>query len=63
MREAYRLQKNELGKELKEKNKYMALFLIYAGNDLPEYDIIYEKVGDALKRLNKLINEDVAADT
>jgi ribonuclease P protein component len=63
MREAYRLQKNELGKDLKEKNKHMALFLIYAGNELPEYSLIFEKVGDAIKRLNKMINEDIALDT
>jgi ribonuclease P protein component len=63
IREAYRLQKNELGEKLKEKNKHMALFLIYTGNELPQYSLIFEKVGDALKRLNKLIDEDTALDT
>ena len=63
MREAYRLQKNELREKLKGMDKHLALFLIYAGNELPDYTLIHEKVGDALKRLNKTINEKTISDT
>ena len=43
MREAYRLQKNELQVRLKQKQKQLAVFFIYTGNELPEYDLIFKK--------------------
>ena len=57
MREAYRLQKNELQVYLKIKNKHLAVFIIYLGNDLPTYELVFEKTGHALKRLLKMIDE------
>lgn len=57
MREAYRLQKNEL-QLLPELNKNtLALFFIYVGKELPEYEWVYEKMGVVLKRLIKLTGE------
>jgi ribonuclease P protein component len=61
MREGYRLQKNELLETVQKNNKKLAVFFIYTGNELPEYDLIFEKTGNTLKRLLKITNETVAA--
>lgn len=63
MREAYRLQKNELTDNLNTSGKQLAVFLIYVGNELPEYQILLNKTGAVLKRLIKIINENSLADT
>ena len=55
MREAYRLQKFSLQNELEESGKYLAVFIIYTGNELPVYDNISEKMATALHRLEKII--------
>ena len=59
MREAYRLQKNDLAFHLSSTNKALHLFFIYTGKDLPTYDLIFEKTGTVLKRIIKLVNEDI----
>jgi ribonuclease P protein component len=61
MREAYRLQKNILQEYLKQEQKQLAVFIIYVGNELPEYDLIFEKTTHVLNRLIKISNENTAA--
>ena len=56
MREAYRLQKPLLKAELEESQQYLIVFFIYTGTTLPEYNIVYSKLGAALSRLEKLIS-------
>ena len=63
MREAYRLQKNELFDKVKENKKQLAVFFIYVGNELPDYHLIFEKTGNVLKRLLKLMHENSQADS
>ena len=63
MREAYRLQKNSITETLKEQGKFMAVFFIYTGNEIPGYQDVFEKMGSALKRLNKIANEVSASNT
>ncbi len=63
MKEAYRLQKNELQLKMKAGDKNLAVFFIYTGNELPEYKLIDEKMAAALKRLKKIVDEDSAANT
>lgn len=63
MREAYRLQKNDLLLKLNTSQKQLAVFFIYVGNELPEYQILFDKTGAVLKRLIKIINENSPADT
>ncbi len=63
MREAYRLNKNNLTDALKKANKQMAVFFIYTGNELPQYNDIEEKIQKALTRLNKITDENAAANT
>lgn len=57
MREAYRLQKSELQKELREKEIFLALFIIYIGNEIPSYKNVFEKFETLLPRLLKVVNQ------
>jgi len=63
VREAYRLQKHTLTDAITGAGKKLLLFFIYTGNELPEYDLIFEKTGTALKRLKKITDETAAANT
>lgn len=60
MREAYRLQKNDLQSLLTQQQKQLAVFIIYVGNELPEYDLIFDKTTHLLNRLIKITNENTA---
>ncbi len=57
MREAYRLQKNPLQDGLEEDQLHLAVFIIYNGNQLPEFDIVFEKTGEILFRLLQIISK------
>jgi len=63
MREAYRLQKNELQNSLRQHNRQLIVFLMYTGNELPEHKLVVEKMGAVIKRLQKIINEEPASNT
>jgi len=56
IREAYRLQKNELNDLLISRNKGLDLFIIYSGKALPEYSFVFEKTGNILQKLSKEIH-------
>ena len=57
MREAYRLQKVSLKNGLNEQGKYLAVFIIYTGKELPLYETVFEKMTVVLHRLEKIIQE------
>ena len=63
MREAYRLQKNDLQNNLQQNNMQAVVFFLYVGNEIPDYELVKEKINTALKKLQKLINETPAANT
>lgn len=63
MREAYRLQKNELQTSLQQSGKNIRVFIIYIGNELPEYDLVSSKIKAVLVRLKKIANEEAVANT
>jgi ribonuclease P protein component len=63
IREAYRLQKNNLNSMLKEKNQQLALFVTYTGKEVPEYKMVYEKMGVILQKLINILSEKSPADT
>lgn len=63
MREAYRLQKNELNEHLRIHHKQLAVFFIYVGTELPEYKLVFDKTGNAINRLVKITDENNLADT
>lgn len=50
-REAYRLQKMELQEKLKHKDLQLNIFFIYAGKELPEYKVVYDKMGVVLQKI------------
>ena len=57
MKEAYRLQKNDLAVQLSLNKKAINVFFIYTGKEVPTYDLIFEKMGNVLKRIIKLTDE------
>jgi len=63
MREGWRLQKNTLANKLNTTNKHFKVFIIYTGNELPEYDLVFEKTTAVIKRLIKIYNEATVSNT
>ena len=57
VREAWRLQKNELKENLKTSSKQMNVFLIYTDKELPDFDVVKNKVKTALNKLSGKIDE------
>jgi ribonuclease P protein component len=57
IREAYRLQKNNLQEIVQSKGKALHIFFVYTGKEVPQYEVVFEKVGNVLKRMTKLIDE------
>lgn len=53
IREVYRLQKEELKRELKSSNKSLALFLIYTGESKSDFNLLKNKMGQLLAELKK----------
>lgn len=51
LRESYRLQKLPLKDVLESNNKQLALFFIYIGKELPQFEDISEKVRTIIKKL------------
>ena len=56
IKEAYRLQKNELKDRLIAKKTGLSLFIIYAGKTTPDYAFVYEKIGKILQKLESELN-------
>lgn len=63
MREAYRLQKNELTTFLHENGFELALFFIFVDKKLPQYADLHKKTGKALKKLIDKLQTQANEDT
>lgn len=50
-REAYRVQKQPLIDQMREKGLCMAVFFIYTGKELPDYQTVSGKIGVVLQKL------------
>jgi ribonuclease P protein component len=57
LREAYRLQKNELVEIIKEKGKQGFVFFMYTDKTILSFSVIREAMNKCLLRLQKLANE------
>ncbi len=57
MREAYRLQKNELQKSISNQQKGLHLFFIYVGKDVADYALVFDKMKKVLAKLLIISNE------
>ena len=53
LREALRLQKNELEQILTINEKKLSLFIIYTGKELPDYSLIFDSCTTIFKKLKK----------
>lgn len=62
-REAYRLQKIPLQDLLKKKNMQLNIFFIYTGKGIPVFADVKEKVAVALKKLEKIADENFSSHT
>jgi ribonuclease P protein component len=56
LKEAYRLQKNEIVKHPSLVDNGLYVFFIYTGKEIPNYDLIFEKTGLALQKLTKQLD-------
>jgi len=63
MRETYRLQKSELEQLLLQKNKKLVIFILYTGKEVPEYDLVNEKMNLILQKLQRITNEKTIVNT
>jgi len=57
MKEAWRLQKNELQTTLHEQRLKLNVFFIYTGRDLPAYDDIYNNMKKIILKLHDISNK------
>lgn len=57
MKEAYRLQKNELQQLIEIHHQHLTLFFIFIGKELPDFNVVFEKTSLVLTRLIKLTRE------
>ncbi|MBL0132416.1 MAG: hypothetical protein IPP43_16030 [Chitinophagaceae bacterium] len=57
IRETYRLQKSVLPEKLKDQKMHLNFFIIYTGKELPDYKVVYDKMGKLLDKLCTLIQE------
>ena len=60
IREAWRLQKNELEEKVKTSVKQLNVFFIYTGKELPDFTMVKDKVSVALKKLVDKIDESIS---
>src|SRR5690348_11337109 len=60
IREAYRLQKSSLQQTLEENKQQLALFIIYLGKELPEFQLISDKTKLMLTKLIGIVNENAS---
>jgi len=56
-RETYRLQKIELQEKLKEKHLQLNIFFIYTAKELPDFNMLKEKLAVILNKLIQMIDE------
>ena len=61
MREAWRLQKNDLEAKLSGRQIKLTVFLIYTAIEMPDYKQVFDKMEAALKRLKKITDEYIPA--
>lgn len=55
LRETYRLQKTSLHNCLVQKQKSVAVFLLYTGKEMPDYQLLDEKMKTVLTKLETII--------
>lgn len=59
MREAWRLNCIDLKLELQKMSKYLVVFFIFSGRELPNYNEVEEKTIKAIGKLQELSNREI----
>ena len=57
------MQKNDLKEKLKLNGRQLNLFVIYTSKEIPDYNLVKDKLALVLKKLETLIDENPAANT
>ena len=57
IKEAWRLQKNEMKEKLQADNKQLNVFFIYTGKEIPEYKFVFDKVKISIEKLIKTVEQ------
>ena len=57
LREAYRKQKHHIYKPLVDQQKQVAIFFIFTGRQLPNYQYVHGKIFEVLKRFKTRLQE------
>lgn len=58
IREAWRMQKNDLHNSLAKKNQQANIFIIYTGKEMPPYQEIAHAIKNTLVKLDKIIQKE-----
>jgi ribonuclease P protein component len=61
LREAYRLQKAMLQQTVVQNKQQVALFVIYIGKELPDYQLIRDKTKLMLNKLISIVDENASS--
>ncbi len=61
IREAYRLQKNDLQQQLAAADLHLNVFFIFTGKEVPDYNLVFEKTGIALQKLSEICVQSASA--
>jgi len=56
-RECYRLHKPNFSKIVRDNNQHLNVFFIYTAKQLPNYKLVYDKVGIALQKISREIEK------
>lgn len=57
MREAYRLQRNRLNEHLVSAGRQLSVFILFSGNEMPGYNLVFEKMNKVIEKLIVSVNE------
>jgi ribonuclease P protein component len=57
LRETYRIEKHALVNYLQQNKKQIALFFLYIDKSLPDYNLLKQKMQQAIEKLIKSLNE------
>ena len=60
MKEAFRLEKNLLAEQLKQKNARLVIFVIYTSTDLPKFETIKTSMNELVLKLKDEIQKNEA---
>lgn len=56
LREAYRLEKQNLHQQLSDQQKQIAVFFLYVDKEMPAFEIIRDRMKDCLAKLQKKLS-------